>query len=92
MKLILLTAAGLAACLAAPVAARDSDPQIKSRIIQESIASYPGNCPCPYHSARNGSRCGGLSAYNRGGGYAPLCFPGDVGRTDVDAYRRRTGR
>ncbi|GFE76659.1 hypothetical protein NTCA1_43080 [Novosphingobium sp. TCA1] len=92
MKWILLTAAGLAACFAAPVVARDTDAQIKSRIIRESIASYPGNCPCPYNSARNGSRCGGRSAYNRGGGYAPLCFPADVGRAEVDAYRRRTGR
>jgi len=46
---------------------------IKQKIIQQSIESYPGNCPCPYNTARNGSRCGKRSAYNRAGGYAPLC-------------------
>lgn len=39
-----------------------SDEQVKKAIIQESISNYPGNCPCPYNSARNGSRCGGRSA------------------------------
>ena len=51
---------------------------IKQKIIQQSIESYPGNCPCPYNTARNGSRCGKRSAYNRAGGYAPLCYPEDV--------------
>ena len=38
-------------------------------MIKESIDGYPGNCPCPYNTARNGSRCGKRSAYNRAGGY-----------------------
>lgn len=70
-------------------AARDGDAAIKRRIIRESIASYPGNCPCPYSTARNGSRCGGRSAWSRAGGYAPLCFPSDVTAADIRAYRRR---
>ena len=45
-----------------------SDAQIKKEIIKESIESYPGNCACPYNHARNGSRCGGRSAYSRTGG------------------------
>ncbi|OTG98192.1 hypothetical protein B9T24_02205 [Acinetobacter sp. ANC 4654] len=51
---------------------------IKQKIIQQSIESYPGNCPCPYNTARNGSRCGKRSAYNRAGGYAPICYAKDI--------------
>jgi hypothetical protein len=61
--------------------------QMKQIIIEESIASYSGNCPCPYNSARNGSRCGKRSAYNRRGGYAPLCYPEDVTDEMVKEYR-----
>ncbi len=45
-----------------------SDEAIKQKIIQQSIQTYSGNCPCPYNTARNGSRCGKRSAYNRVGG------------------------
>jgi hypothetical protein len=69
--------------------ARDSDSAIKQRIIKQSIESYPGNCPCPYNSAANGSRCGKRSAWNRAGGYSPKCFESDVTAADVAAYRRR---
>lgn len=62
---------------------------IKRRMIAASIESYPGNCPCPYNSAQNGSRCGGRSAYSRGGGYAPVCYAGDISAADVDAWRDR---
>ena len=31
-----------------------TDSQIKQMIIQQSINSYPGRCPCPYHAASNG--------------------------------------
>lgn len=60
---------------------------IKQKIIQQSIESYPGNCPCPYNTARNGSRCGKRSAYNRAGGYAPLCYPEDVSDRMVREYK-----
>lgn len=66
-----------------------TDAQIRQAIIRESIANYPGNCPCPYNTARNGSRCGARSAYSRGGGYAPLCYARDVSDAQVSAYRRR---
>jgi hypothetical protein len=64
-----------------------TDAQIKQAIIRESIASYPGNCPCPYNTARNGSSCGRRSAYSRAGGYAPMCYAADVSNSDVKAYR-----
>lgn len=63
-----------------------SDDEIKKRIIQESIASYPGNCPCPYNAARNGSRCGGRSAWSRKGGYSPICFENEVTDEMVDNW------
>lgn len=65
-----------------------SDAQVRQAIIRQSIASYSGSCPCPYSTARNGSRCGGRSAYSRPGGAAPLCFASDVSAAQVSAYRR----
>ena len=70
---------------------RLSDAQIKQLLIDESIAAYDGNCPCPYSHARNGSRCGKRSAYSREGGAAPLCYPDDVTREMVQAYRDAHG-
>jgi hypothetical protein len=64
-----------------------SDAQIRQILIDESIAAYSGNCPCPYNRASNGSRCGRRSAYSREGGEAPLCYPKDVTAEMVQAYR-----
>jgi len=58
--------------------AQASEQQIKRQIIEESIASYPGRCPCPYNVTRNGSACGGRSAWSRQGGYAPICYEREV--------------
>lgn len=68
-----------------------TDAQVKQLIIADSIANYPGNCPCPYNVTRNGSRCGGRSAYSRPGGRAPLCYPEDVTARMVADYRDRHG-
>ena len=68
-----------------------SDSQIKKQVISESIASYPGNCPCPYSVARNGSNCGARSAYSKPGGYDPICYPRDVTPSMVQDYKRRNG-
>ncbi len=73
----------LFSCLAAvPAGAREGGPsseqQIRRQIIEESIASYPGRCPCPYNVTRNGSACGGRSAWSRRGGYAPICYEREV--------------
>jgi hypothetical protein len=77
--------------IAAGKSKRVTDSEIKKLIIRESIASYPGNCACPYQRASNGSSCGRRSAYNRAGGYAPLCFARDVTKEMVDAYRAEHG-
>lgn len=64
-----------------------SDEQVKKAIIQESISNYPRNCPCPYNSARNGSRCGGRSAWSRAGGYAPICYENEVSKEMIKTWR-----
>lgn len=61
--------------------------EVVQQIITNSIASYPGRCPCPYNRDRAGRRCGGRSAYNRAGGYAPLCFQQDVTAEMISKYR-----
>src|SRR4051812_20742610 len=64
-----------------------SDGQIRQILIDASIAAYSGNCPCPYSTARNGSRCGKRSAWSRAGGEEPLCYAKDVSAAMVQEYR-----
>ncbi|EPX8182686.1 hypothetical protein ACW2PP_003746 [Escherichia coli] len=76
-------------------ATEKSDAQIKKEIIKEiikeSIESYPGNCACPYNYARNGSRCGGRSAYSRSGGYNVICYESDVTDEMIQQWKRENG-
>lgn len=72
---------------AAAIAAPMSNEQIKKEIIQESIASYPGPCACPYNVKRNGRACGARSAYSRPGGYSPICYDRDVTPEMIHDYR-----
>lgn len=90
-RVLIAAVACIVATAGSPLAAQSrlSDAEVRQRIIQQSIANYPGNCPCPYNTARNGSRCGGRSAYSRGGGYAPLCYASDVTDAQVADWRRR---
>jgi hypothetical protein len=65
---------------------------ITAIIIQASRDQYHAGgrpCACPDDRARNGSACGGRSAYSRPGGAAPLCYPGDVPAAMIEAYRQR---
>lgn len=64
-----------------------TDKLVKKAIIRESIASYPGNCPCPYSVARNGSSCGRRSAYSKPGGYSPICYDSDVSKEMIKEWR-----
>ena len=66
-----------------------SEHKIIAEIIEASIVSYSGNCPCPFSRASNGNRCGKRSAYSRGGGYAPLCFSSDVTQEMIDKHTER---
>lgn len=58
-------------------------------LIAESQAAYPGNCPCPENRMRNGRRCGGNSAWSKGGGYSPLCYPSDVTEAMIQRHLAR---
>jgi hypothetical protein len=67
-----------------------TDAEVKQAIIDESIASYHGNCPCPYNTDRAGRRCGARSAYSRPGGASPICYAKDVTQAMVNDYRKRS--
>ncbi|WP_131470052.1 hypothetical protein [Xanthomonas citri] len=86
--LLVLAMTGAPAVLAKKPAPTLSDTQVRAVLISESIRSYPGNCPCPYNTASNGSSCGRRRAYSRGGGYSPLCYPKDVTTEMITDYRR----
>jgi hypothetical protein len=76
---------------AAQRASELADVQVRDAIIKESIAAYLATghpCACPYNLARNGSQCGGRSAYSRPGGAEPLCYPKDVSDGMVADWRR----
>lgn len=81
----------LASYCAEAQAASVSDDDIRQQMIQESLNSYSGNCPCPYNTMRNGRVCGGNSAYSRPGGYSPLCYSDDISAADVSHYRQSHG-
>jgi hypothetical protein len=90
----LLAGACLALALLASTAAGAksmSDADVRRAMIQESISSYPGHCPCPYNLASNGSHCGKRSAWSKPGGYAPLCYPNDISDDMVKQYRASHG-
>jgi hypothetical protein len=69
-----------------------TDAQIAARIVTQSRANYHASgrpCACPDDLASNGSRCGQRSAYSRPGGAEPYCYPSDVPRSAIEAYRQR---
>ena len=68
-----------------------TDQQIQKILIEQSLASYPGHCPCPYNVYRAGRSCGRRSAYSRPGGYSPLCYPSDITPQMIKAYRKDHG-
>jgi len=79
-------------CLLLPMAtaaAEISDHEIRKALVQQSIAAYPGNCPCPYNVDRAGRQCGRRSAYSKQGGYSPLCYPSDVTPEMIARIRNR---
>ncbi|EIY5125186.1 hypothetical protein AAHC35_11835 [Klebsiella quasipneumoniae subsp. similipneumoniae] len=65
-----------------------SDDQVRQRIIDDSVASYPGTCACPFNTARNGSSCGGRSAWSKASGYSPICYKKEVTKEMVKAWRQ----
>lgn len=65
------------------------DSTIIQRIIAESLANYPSSCACPYNTDLGGRRCGKRSAYSKPGEYAPICYPQDVTKAMIEAFRRQ---
>lgn len=61
----------------------------RTAIIRQSIAAYPGSCPCPYNTDRAGRRCGGRSAWSKPGGYSPICYESDVTDARLASYLSR---
>jgi hypothetical protein len=66
-----------------------SDAEVRERIVRESIAAYPGNCPCPYNVDRAGRACGSRSAWSKPGGASPICYANEVSDEQVRAWRAR---
>ena len=64
-----------------------TDNEIKGYLVAQSVASYSGNCPCPYNFDRAGRSCGRRSAYSRPGGKSPLCYERDVSDAEVQGAR-----
>ncbi|ABC33038.1 conserved hypothetical protein [Hahella chejuensis KCTC 2396] len=74
--------------LVSPALSADANEDIKRKIIELSIQSYPGNCPCPYNRDRAGRKCGKRSAYSKPGGYSPICYISDVTDEMVKEHKR----
>ncbi len=70
------------------VAQHWSDDDIRKRIIEDSIARFGGDCPCPYSYAWNGRQCASNSAYMR---HEPelYCYPQDEPPHLIRQYRER---
>jgi hypothetical protein len=87
--------AGLIALSVLPALAFEETPtdqQIIDFLIRQSRQAYYATghpCACPEDHARNGSLCGGRTAYIRPGGAKPLCYSKDVTKAAIDAYRAR---
>lgn len=68
-----------------------TDAAIVALLIKASLAEYHSRapCACPYDHDRRGRSCGARSAWSRPGGYSPLCYPKDVSKAAIAAYRER---
>lgn len=64
-----------------------TDNETRQLMISASIASYPGNCPCPYSTDSVGRRCGERSAYSKPGGHSPLCYESDISYSDLMKFK-----
>jgi hypothetical protein len=69
--------------------ARFNRHEVVRAIIEESLAFYPGNCPCPYNRDRAGRSCGARSAYSKPGGRSPLYYERDVTDRMIQEYLAR---
>jgi hypothetical protein len=90
--ILALAALGLGLLAPAPATAqRYHDDDVRRMMIEESLARFGAECPCPYSYAWNGRQCANNSAYMKRQGETPLCYPNDISQRDVILYRRQRG-
>ena len=77
------------ALMATAGAADPSDTAVRELIVHESIAAYPGACPCPDSHDARGKACGGRSAWSRDGGRKPICYVHEVTDEQIEKWRAR---
>src|SRR6476659_3400228 len=65
--------------------AESSELGIRTAIVQQSITSYQGACPCPY----SGPDCPGRSAYDKPNDQPVYCYTKDVPADMVSSYRAK---
>jgi uncharacterized membrane protein len=85
-----LILAALVSASAGTAYAAPTDRDVAAAIVAKCRAIYHAGgrpCACPDDLARNGSRCGGRSAYVRPGGALPRCSVGDVSAHEIADYR-----
>lgn len=73
----------------APIAPAITDLQIRHLACQANRDAYYRTgkaCACPEDYARDGSRCGGRSAYSRSA--RVCCYAEQVTQEDIDRYRQ----
>ncbi len=73
------------------LAQRMQDEEIRKILVEESVATYSGHCPCPYSYARDRSQCADASAYSMARAPSLLCYAADVTRHMIQDYRVRRG-
>lgn len=76
----------LPAIIKSATATTASNAAIREDIMRQSLAAYPGPCPCPYSVLRSGHRCD-YNAYEEPGGYEPICYVSDVNWLMLIRYR-----
>jgi len=59
---------------------------VRMEMIQQSIRTYSGSCPCPFNTTKRGQKCGKRSAYSRPGGASPLCYKSDISGKAATKY------
>lgn len=65
-----------------------SDDQVSQRIIDDSVASYPGTCACPSIPPGTAARAVAVVHGAKAGGYSPICYKKEVTKEMVKAWRQ----
>ena len=85
-----LIASSLGVAVPDAAAQRWRDDEIRKILIDDSIARFGRECPCPYSLAWNGRQCADTSAYMKREPYL-YCYPQDVPYYEIQKFRQRNG-